>query len=240
MKNLEKNSINIYPGIIVHWPQSDKNEPLDMTETALKFHGCFAANNSTVTFVNDQGEVFVTPYTRQVIMTLDNAGYKNCHSNFYVPFSNGDYPIKEKNQWLLLRKKAQQSYGSDFISDCTNWCDEHHIRGISKESLQGCFKMPNMGVPIENRSIESRYFPVCNQTCCDSVVVTKLGKYCTNNGKCVFVYRDGSTYVSRGYWILDELRAAGFCESGIFVPFSNGEEITDLKLKAQWENIRKK
>lgn len=39
--------------------------------------------------------------------------------------------------------------------------------------------------------------------------------------------------------ILDSLREAGYREKGMFVPFSNGEEILDLVLAAKWERIKK-
>jgi hypothetical protein len=74
----------------------------------------------------------------------------------------------------------------------------------------------------------------------DSTTFDKLGRFCTNNGKVVFVYRDGHTYVFRGYRIVDELRNAGYKEAGLFVPFSNGEQITDPYLADQWEKVSKK
>ncbi len=238
MQNLEKNSIQIYSGIVVHWHNTSKDEVLDVSEVALKFPGCYATNNSTVCFVNNQGKVFVTPYTRIALQTLNDAGFK--HSNFYVPFSNSDMPKKEKSFWLMLREDARQSYKNDFVYDCNNWCDKHHIEAIRDESIKACFCMPSDGVPVKSHGFDDRYYPICNQTCLDCTVVDRLGKYCTNNGKCVFVYRDGNTYVAKGYWIIDELRIAGYSECGLFVPFSNGEEITDLRLKSVWGAIPKK
>lgn len=37
----------------------------------------------------------------------------------------------------------------------------------------------------------------------------------------------GKTYVTKGYEIMSELRAAGYKEDSLFVPFSNSEEIVD-------------
>lgn len=238
MEKLEKNSVYIYSGIVVHWQNSSKDETLDLSEVALKFPGCYATNNSTVCFVNDQGKVFATPYTRLAIQTLRDAGLKS--SRFYVPFSNGDVPKKEKAYWERLRENARRSYENDYISDCNQWCDKHYIKTISDESLKDCFCMPLYGVPVKSHGFDDRYYPVCNQTCVDCTVVDLLGKYCTNNGKCVFVYRDGKTYIANGYWIIDELRVAGYSKHGFFVPFSNGEEITDPILKAEWEAVPKK
>jgi hypothetical protein len=55
----------------------------------------------------------------------------------------------------------------------------------------------------------------------------------------VFVYRDGHTYVTKRYRIISELREAGYRETGMFVPFSNGEEILDPDLREKWESISK-
>lgn len=60
-----------------------------------------------------------------------------------------------------------------------------------------------------------------------------------NNGKVIFVYIDGKTYVTKGYKIIDELREAGYKEGELFVPFSNGEAIVDPFLKKKWDDIKK-
>ena len=82
-------------------------------------------------------------------------------------------------------------------------------------------------------------YPVINQTFFDCTIPDHIGKFCTNNGRVVFVYRDGTTRVTKGYWILDALREAGYREAGLFVPFSNGEEILNLALRTSWEKISK-
>lgn len=238
MDNLKKNSQLIYPGIVVMYHKGTEDQ-LDMSEVASKFNGQYSTNNSTIAYIDDF-QVFVTPFTRQAFETLQYAGFKGCSSNFYVPFSNGDIPKLEAAEWEQLRKAARQSYRIDFTDDCGNWCDEHHIGRISEKSLAACFRMPEAGVPIKNRSYEDWYYPVCTHESMDSTVTVKLGKYCTNNGVCVFVYRDGATYVAKGSGILKELNAANFNKADFFVPFSNGEEITDSELKALWDSIPKK
>jgi hypothetical protein len=237
MKKLVENSIHIYPGILVHWRQTGEDSVLNMTETALKFNGRYSTNNSTVCFVVEQ-RVYATPYTRRVIEVLHEAGL--CRDYFYVPFSNGDEPKMESDAWRQIRVRAEQSYKSDFVSDCESWCDKHDIGKISEDSLRYCLLMPENGVPVRRLRFEDRYYPVVNNTYVDCTVVNSLGKFCTNNGICVFVYRDGNTYISKGYGIVGELKSAGYVESGIFVPFSNGEKITDPCLKAIWDGIPKK
>lgn len=236
MDSLKADSVRVYLGMLVVFPQFSQEETLNVSGLAPKFNRCFAMNNSTVCFVSDN-EVFVTPYTRSVIRCLRSAGFRE--ESFYVPFSNGDYPKTEQVKWNSLREKARKSYADDFVEDCLAYCDAHHIGAINDETLRNCFQMPATGVKVKHLYFENCYYPIINSNCLDCVAVDRIGKYCTNNGRVVFVYRDGKTYVTKGYKILAELRAAGYTESGLFVPFSNGEVIQNPVLRARWESITK-
>lgn len=234
MDSLKKEAIRVYPGMITVYPQFAKEETLNISDLAPKFNGCYATNNSTVCFVSEN-EIFVTPITRFTMSSLNSAGF---HSEyFYVPFSNGDYPKYEQNEWNSLRKKAQQFYVEEFIEDCNSYCDEHHIGTISEETLQNCFEIPATGVEVKHLYFENCYYPIIRSLCFDCTAADHIGHFCTNNGKVVFVYRDGKTYVAKGYKILNELRNAGYTESGLFVPFSNGEQIQNPILRERWESI---
>ena len=235
MDSLKKGVVRVYSGMIAVFPQFSQEEVLNVSELASKFNGCYAMNNSTVCFVSDN-EVFVTPYTRTAMRTLLSAGFYEKY--FYVPFSNGDYPKSEQSKWNALRENAHQSYKADFVSDCEAYCDKHHIASISEETLANCFEMPENGVRVKHLYFEDIYYPIMNQHCLDCRC-DNLGHFCYNNGRVVFVYRNGKTYVAKGYKILNELRAAGYSESGLFVPFSNGEEIQDYALRVRWESITK-
>lgn len=240
MDSLKEGAVRVYTGMIVAFPQFSQTETLNISELASKFNGCYATNNSTVCFVSDN-EVFVTPYTRTTMRSLHSAGF--CEKCFYVPFSNNDYPMSEHFKWYSLREKARQSYAEDFVEDCVSYCDEHHIGTISEETLQNCFEMPSTGVKVKHLDFEDCYYPILDSKYFDSylncIVADRIGHFCTNNGKVVFVYRNGKTYVAKGYKILNELRAAGYTESGLFVPFSNGEQIHNPDLRARWESITK-
>lgn len=235
MKNLKVNSVRVYPGMVAVFPQFNQEETLNLMGLGPKFNGRYAMNNSTVCFV-DEGEVFVTPYTRAVHSALCNAGFSR--DEFYVPFSNWDYPKHEQVKWNNLQEKAQREHEKEFQADCEKFCDEHFIGCISDETLKNCFQMPMKGVRVKHLYFEDCYYPIIS-FCLDCTAADQIGTFCTNNGRVVFVYRDGKTYVTKGYKILSELRAAGYKESGLFVPFSNGEEIVDPVLKAAWDKITK-
>lgn len=235
IEELCNNSIRVTTGMIAVYPQFSQEEVIHVSEIVPKFNGRYATNNSTVAFVHN-GNFFVTPYTRSAIAVLTTNGFRE--ANFYVPFSNWDYPKFEQHKWNILRENARQSYKEDFISDCEAYCDERHIGSISEEALANCFEMPENGVRVKHLYFENIYFPVMNQSCLDCRC-DNLGHFCCNNGRVVFVYRNGKTYVAKGYKILNELRAAGYSEAGLFVPFSNGEEIQDYDLRVRWESLSK-
>ena len=236
MDSLKSEAVRVYHGMIAVFPQFSKEKVINMSEMTPKFNGCYATNNSTVCFVSDN-EIFVIPYTSLVIRSLCNAGFRR--EEFYVPFSNWDYPRSEKFKWEALREKARQSYAEEFVEECASYCDEHHIGAISEETLQNCFEMPSTGVKVNQLYFEDCYYPIINYNCLDCIAIDRIGHFCANNGKVVFVYRNGKTYVAKGYKILKELCDEGYIESGLFVPFSNGEQIQDPVLRSRWESITK-
>lgn len=238
LKELKENSIHIQGKVTVVWPQFHEEEDLDMSDTRSKFNGAFSTNNSTICYVCDN-EVFVTPWTSEAFAIIVESGL--VRKSFYVPFSNGDYPKHEEAKWLRLRKLAHESYCRDYEIDCTDWCDEHHIGELSAETMENCLRIPSEGVSVKHTHYETRHYPICgSEMFMDSFAASKLGCFCSNNGKVAFVYRDGHTYVTKGYRIINELREAGFREESLYVPFSNGEEIVDPALAAQWNRISKK
>lgn len=236
LDSLKKEAVRVYDSTIAVFPQLSQEEHLYVFGLIPKFNGCYATNNSTVCFVVNN-EVYVAPTTRLTIRSLEAAGFIQKH--FYVPFSNGDYPKAEKEKWTMLRMKADLSYAEDFKDDCINYCDQHHINAINEETLEKCFVIPPNGIMVKHSHYETCYFPILNTTCFDCIAADRIGRYNTNNGFVVFVYRNGGTYISRGYKIVDELRAAGYRKSDLFVPFSNGERILDPTLSALWASITK-
>ena len=236
LEELINDSVRVIPGMIAVYPQWGKEEEINVMELVPKFNGRYASNNSTVSFVHN-GSFYVTPYTRKAVETLRENGFTSDY--FFVPFSNWDYPKAEKDRWEQLRMKARESYEEDFVSDCNRFCDEHGFGKISEGTLQRCFKMPSTGVRVKHLYYEDCYYPIINNLCLDCIGVERIGHYCSNNGRVVFVYRDGGTYVAKGYRILEDLRSAGYKEMRMFVPFSNGEQIQDPVLRTRWEALSK-
>lgn len=236
MEELVRNSIRVTPDTIVVYPQFAQEGTANVSEIVPKFPGRYAMNNSTVAFVYNNS-FYVTPYTRQAMNALKANKFRE--DSFCVPFSNWDYPKNEYSKWSDLLQKAHKSYEEDFVDDCEKFCDKHDIGVISEETLKNCFMIPDEGVKVRRLYYENCYYPTIRNYCLDCNTAEKLGTYCTNNGRVVFVYRDGHTYVTKRYRIISELREAGYRETGMFVPFSNGEEILDPDLREKWESISK-
>lgn len=235
IEDLKANSILVLTGMISVSPQFNTEEDIYIdVDDAPKFNGCYATNNSTVAFI-DNGLLYATPYTRGAIKFLQSAGFKK--KTFYVPFSNWDYPKFQAEKWFLLKQQAASDMQLAFEEDCKDWCEDHGIGEIAQSLLDKCFMMPDEGVRVKHFYYEDTYYPAINSQILDCIATERLGTYCCNNGRVVFVYRDGHTYVARGYKILRTLCVAGYKSMGLFVPFSNGEEILDPQYAAQWEEI---
>lgn len=197
-----------------------------------KFNGCYASNNSTLAYVDIEGTLHVTPFTHAALKCLQENGFTE--KFFYVPFSNGDYPTAEKSRWEFLRKAAKKEYEEKFTEDCLSYCEKNNIHKLSEDVLSKCFEIPKTGVRTKKFGYEDTYYPVITTSYLDCMSIEKLGKFCYNNGKVVFIHCDGKTYLAKGYKILDILRNAGYRQKGFFVPLSNGEEILDPYLADQW------
>lgn len=241
MKKLMENSIHIIDSIWVCWPQygGDKEETIEITPIKMKFDDAYSINNSTICFVTNH-DVYVTPFTKDAIATLEKAGLTE--KVFYVPLSNWEYPKDEglRTKWFHLRELARQSFLREYEADCGKWCDELGIKELSKETMDSCMMIPRDGIPMKTPYYETFCYPACNEYCADDIVFDRLGRYCENNGIVLFVYRDGHTYLAKGYSIIGELINAGYIKSNMFVPLSNGEHITDSELASRWEQIPQK
>ena len=233
---VQRGSIKAKTGDVVVSPQFCAVSRLDLEGIVPKFNGCYAVNNSTVAFVFEN-EIYVTPETNKVRETLNQAGFRMCC--FKVPFSNWDYPRDKKERWEQLREKAREAQEDEFMMDCLVYSQEMGFGEMERETLKNCFEIPVNGVSVIFPTYVDHYFPVISAFMLDKMPFEKIGKFCKNNGKVVFVYQNGKTYVAKGYKIVDELKSAGYKEESMRVPFSRGELIKDPVLRERWEALKK-
>ncbi len=231
IKELVDTSVRIYSGITIVHAQTSQELSLDCS-WAPKFNGCYAVNNSTVAFVY-KFTLYVIPYTRDVIKVLESSGFNE--KTFFVPFSNWEYPKAESEYWASLRAKAAESYKEYLRRDCIMYSEQNSIGVLSKDILQNCLVIPESGIQVSTVHYTTTHFPLFT----NFTDMHKVGKYDSNNGVVVFVYRDGTTYVARGYKIIKLLCDEGYTAGSFFVPLSNGEKIVNKAVAERWEALKK-
>lgn len=234
LKTLVANSIAVHDGMVAHYPQFDRDEELFPSSILSKFNGrVYAMNNSTTAYICD-AKFYVTPICAEVMDILEAEGFKR--EDFFVPFSNWDYPKDAKERWDQLRKQADRSYDRRHQQECEAWCDEHHIGTIANIEKR-CFRMPDFMQVRYLQGYEGFHSALCARG--KGNYTEFLGTFCRNNGIVAINYRDGVMYLTKGYKITKELFAAGYTETGFMVPLSNNETIINADLRARWEEIQK-
>ncbi len=229
MKKLINDSIQVIEGMTAVF-RNGEEVFLHVSECESKFNGCYAINNSTICFVLN-GNVYVTPYFKVAEKTLQENGLHR--ENFYVPFSNGDYPKRQKEKWSTLCQQARCYCEKEREEAWCEWADKHNIGTLFEETLENCLRIPDDGFWVKHYYYEEITLPV-------SDIEKHMGQFCTNNGVVVFIYRNGHTYVTKGYGIIQKLRRAGYTEGRLFVPLSNGEQIQDSSLRDEWNRIQRR
>ena len=234
--DLIHDSFRVAHGMIAVFPETGHEVTLSVDFFISKFNGQYSANSSTIGFIHEK-RYYVVPYTARAITTLVENGFKE--ASFYVPFSASDYPKREAKRWRFLQGKAKKTPEENFSAECEKFCNEHHIGALPTLVMRKSFMIPTEGLRVKHVCYETHTYPVITQFKLDTFARDSLGTYYMNNGIVVFVYRDGHTYVTKGYKVIQHLCDAGYREKCMFVPFSNGEEIMHDGFRAKWEAIRK-
>lgn len=96
-------AVDIKDRIEVWKGPDDEAISINIEEIARKYHKCYCINRSVVAFVYRQ-VMYVIPFTKSVIDTLDKKGFRK--ADFFVPFSNGEVPKWRQGQWKDLNHWA--------------------------------------------------------------------------------------------------------------------------------------
>lgn len=100
LKELRNAGVEVWSGLQVSWPMHNKAERLSLGDIPERYEHKYSWNNGTICFV-DEGKVFVIPAMWNVLQLLLDEGFRE--ASFYVPFSNGDFPLRYKAKWESLR-----------------------------------------------------------------------------------------------------------------------------------------
>lgn len=196
------------------------------TLTNNTYHHC----NNTVAFVSDN-TFYVIPHTKQIITLLLECKFKT--KVMFVPFANGDYPIAEEEHWRNLQKEARQELEAEFVKNCEAYSDKHGFKSIPADLLSKCLEIPMEGIPT------STYHYVCLPAAKNLYSVPKeIGTYSTFENFCLFVYRDGKTYVTPNVTVPLALKEAGYYRGNRGVPFVCGEIIQDYHYFKIWKELQ--
>ena len=235
--DLIHDSFRVTHGMIAVFQDTKHEVTLSVDFFVQKFDGCYAVSNSTVIGFIHQSKYYVAPYTTRAIATLVENSFKE--ANFYVPFSASDCPKREAKRWKYLQEKAKKTPEENFSAECEKFCNEPHIGALSPVVMRKSLMIPMEGLRVKYTCYESITYPVLVNFRMDGFTKENLGTYYMSNGVIVFVYRDGHTYVTRGYKVVQYLRDAGYHEKCMRVPLSSGEKIMHEEYRKKWESIRK-
>jgi len=104
---LKERAIIVTDGMKTHFPHFSKTETINISNLSIT-PKTYAYNNGIIAFVSEDNEFYVIPDFKETQKILVENGYKK--DNFYVPFSNWNYPVELKDYWesLIDLKKAER------------------------------------------------------------------------------------------------------------------------------------
>jgi len=198
--------------------------------------GTYCSNNSTLAYVDGEGGMHVGHSTHENREALQEAGYRQ--GSIWVPFSNGEIPTDPdiQKQYLELRERGREANKKRATKE--------HLSLYSNAAEQKGVKPVEEGLWMMVDGIEYRYMGnktervEVNTDGYDMPIkrVEQVGTYDSNNGKVAFVDGEGHMWVGAStQQNFETLREAGYSRGGIWVPFSNGEMLTD---RETYEKLR--
>ena len=93
---IDECSFKIEKGMMAYWSNTDRTQELnpDIYVGKLKRDKIFAVGGKVVGYMS-QGDMYITPYTKETVQALRNAGYKEYA--FFVPLSPKEMSLVDEN-----------------------------------------------------------------------------------------------------------------------------------------------
>lgn len=233
IKNKEK--------VIVFWPQFNKHQEQAYTLTDDYFvsERTYNVNNGIIAFYM-RNTLYVIPYFNEIDKILEAEGFKQ--SDMFVPFSNHEYPIENKEKWEAMIAEAHQLQEEKYHMECLEYATMMGISPIDQELLEKkCIAIPKEGVLVNHPDKEpERKFPVVCGYCCDNITLEHLGKYFVNvqNGVITFVNADGVQYITRSEEVHKQLFKKGYRFTSQFEEiFKDDEEPAEDDFTERWNKL---
>lgn len=206
-------------GVIDVYPQWNEESIVFPIKNNMK---AFSQNNGTIAFIDEEGTNYVIPAVNGFRDILTKAGY--ILDNFFVPFSNWDYPKHLEGTWKNLVKLCDKFNWEETREKAKEIAKSHNVKMLPKEIASKAKEIPVSGIKVKHLYYESTIFPNITSHFIDTNCAELIGSYYYNNGTFVIQSDEGKTYTVKHFdGILDMLKEAGYVEKAQFVPFSNGE-----------------
>ena len=217
----------------------DRMRPIS-EDTVMSSMGTYCYNNGRVSFINERGVMYVSPYVHEIIELLIEAGY--VERSLYVPLSNGEEPTDPgmAERWEEMDKSARE------LLDARLEKEKHErYEKIAKEKRleEVPAEVYALSIEIPKEGLETSWFGNLETTfpSSDYEMSRHMGTYYQNNGILTFVDSKGRKFVTPFVREVREmLSAAGYLEGELYVPLSNGEVPTNPALAEKWEMMWRK
>lgn len=198
--------------------------------------GTYNYNNGTLAIVDQDGRLQIGHGTSENMVALEQAGYQR--EGMWVPFSNGELPSdpEVRQKYIELRERGREKAKQETT--------ERHLqvyrevaekKGI--QEVEGGLWMMVDGIEYRHYGTETERVDV-NTDGYNMPIrrVDQVGKYDYNNGRIAYVDGQGREWVGASTEEnFDAITKAGYARSGVWVPFSNGEQPTN---RATYEQLR--
>lgn len=227
--------------VIVFWPQFNKHQEQAYTLADDYFvsERTYNTNNGVTAFYM-QNALYVIPYFNEINGILEAEGFE--HSDMFVPFSNREYPIENKEEWEAMFAEARELQEESYHKECLEYAAMMKISPIDQELLdKKCIMVPEDGIMVNHPDKEpERKFPVVCGYCCDNMTLEYLGRYFVNvkNGIITFVNADGVQYITRSEEVHRQLFEKGYRFTSRFEEIiKEDEEPAEDEFAERWNNL---
>jgi len=187
-----------------------------------------------------QNEYYALPETKTYINKLQ--AYGIVKADFFIYLHEDQYPKDQKFmlRWNEILHQGIEQRRNEFKEECSKWAEDHSIIPIPMSELQNCLMIPRDGIKVRidggDYDQEETYNPIVSYT--NPINIEYVGSFSNVGNRVIFVATDGTTYLSKGSHIVNELKRLNFRELNYLTPFRDDEVIVDEKLKFLWDNIQ--
>ena len=147
-------------------------------------------------------------------------------------------PLISLFQWRELHLMSEKEWQVQLREKCLDLAGRLELSSFEAD-LKYCIAIPPQGANVEKKNHnQEEYETIRPITVFFFFFRNLLGRYNIENGICIFVYRDGTTYLTKSKVVQENLKNGGYIRDfEMDVPFSDGGEFMNPSMKYRWENL---